>query len=281
MAWITENFCSFLTDLISSIIDSFGTFINNIFFTVVAFADTNAYYQNAQKLFVLVGFSLAGLMTAKVVASGYLMETAYDPEEDPFNLLVRIAQTTAVISCSGWIFSYGLQVSRDLCTDLLGATDVTGFDGKTRELLQFANMGEGGVSFIVMLLILLIAFIVFTVMSGLRAGELLVMNLFLPVFSVDLLTNSRERWNNFFTGYIFAFVSYAIQTLFFMIAMKSYLTATYTNQIYMMSALIWMIVAIRAPKFIEKYLYQTGVSSAASSGFRMVAQTVVMRTAMR
>lgn len=280
MAWITENICSFLTDLLSGIVDAYGSFINNIFFSFVAIANTNEYYINAQKLFVLLGLALVGLMVAKVVASGYMMETAYDSEEDPFNLLIRIAEATAVISCSGWIFNYGLQVSKDFCDDLLGSTDVTGFSGKTQELLQVSMTGSRTDSaFIVMLAILLIAFIVFSVMSGLRAGELLVMNLFLPIFAIDLLTNSRERWSNFIMGYAFAFISYAIQTLFFMIALKSYISANYTNQSYMLSTLVWMIVAIKAPQFIEKYLYQTGVSKAASSGLRMVVQTAAIKAA--
>lgn len=278
MAWITENICSFLTDLLSGIVEAYGSFINNIFFSFVAIATANEYYINAQKLFVLLGFALVGFMAAKVVASGYMMETAYDSEEDPFNLLVRIAEATAIISCSGWIFNYGLQISRDFCDDLLGSTDVTGFSGKTQELLQVSMPGSRTDSaFIVMLVILLIAFIIFSVMSGLRAGELLVMNLFLPIFAIDLLTNSRERWSNFIMGYMFAFISYAIQTLFFMIALKSYISANYTNQSYMLSTLIWMIVAIKAPQFIEKYLYQTGVSKAASSGLRMVVQTAAMK----
>lgn len=280
MSWITENICSFLTDFIGGLIDSYGAFINNVFFSFVAIANTNEYYINAQSLFVLIGFSLVGLMTAKVVASGYMMETAYDSEEDPFNLICRIAETTAIISCAGWIFSYGLQISRDLCDDLLNSTDVTGFADKTQELLQFTSMGSRSDSaFVVMLLIICISFVIFTVMSGLRAGELLVMNLFLPLFAIDLLTNSRERWSNFIMGYAFAFISYSVQTLFFMIALKSYISANYTNQSYMLSTLVWMIVAIKAPQFIEKYLYQTGVSKAASSGLRMVVQTAAMRAA--
>ncbi len=280
MSWITENICSFLTDLLSGVVDAYGTFINNVFFSFVAIANTNEYYMNAQRLFVLLGLALVGLMAAKVVASGYMLETAYDSEEDPFNLLIRIAEATAVISCSGEIFSYGLQMSKDFCEDLLNSTDVTGFSGKTQELLQITMTGSNQVSaFIIMIAVLLIAAIVFSVMSGLRAGELLVMNLFLPIFAIDLLTNSRERWNNFIMGYVFAFISYAVQTLFFMIALKSYMSANYTNQSYMLSTLVWMVVAIKAPQFIEKYLYQTGVSKAASSGLRMIVQTAAIKMA--
>lgn len=280
MSWITENICSFLTDLLSGVVDAYGTFINNVFFSFVAIANTNEYYMNAQRLFVLLGLALVGLMAAKVVASGYMLETAYDSEEDPFNLLIRIAEATAVISCSGEIFSYGLQMSKDFCEDLLNSTEVTGFSGKTQELLQMTMTGSNQVSaFIIMIAVLLIAAIVFSVMSGLRAGELLVMNLFLPIFAIDLLTNSRERWNNFIMGYVFAFISYAVQTLFFMIALKSYMSANYTNQSYMLSTLVWMVVAIKAPQFIEKYLYQTGVSKAASSGLRMIVQTAAIKMA--
>lgn len=280
MGWITENICNFATDILNAVISIYGNFIGNVFFRFVDIANTNIYYQNAQRFFVALGFALAALMAVKIVASGYLLETAYDSEEDPFNLLIRVAETVAVISCSGWIFEYGLRISRDFCDDLIGSTNVSGYGEQTLTLLQEMQViNESFISALILLVIICISFIIFTIMSGIRAGELLVMTLFVPIFAIDLMTNSRERWNNFFTGYVFAFISYAIQTFFFMLALKSYVLASYMNQDYMLSALIWIIVAIKAPQSIEKYLYQTGVSRAASSGIRMVIQTAALKLA--
>lgn len=280
MNWITENICNFMTDFLGGAIEMYGECINNIFFTIVNAAVSNTYVVNAQKMLILLGFALISVMVVKIVISGYLLETDYDPDADSFNLIVRIAETTAIISCSGWIFDYSLQLSKDFAEDLMRSTNVTGFSNQTQSLLDAGLISAAGnivFPYYLMILVLFFAVIIFAVMSGLRGGELIVMKLFMPIFAVDLLTPSRERWNNFFMAYMLAFFSYGIQIFFFMIALKSYVSTSFSDPIYMISALVWIIIAIRAPKFLEKYLYKTGISSAASSGLRMVAQTAIMK----
>ena len=93
MNWITENICSALSDLITSIINLFGEMVNNIFYQIVEFNNKNAYAIGANKFFILLALSLAALMVVKQVLSGYILETDHDPEADPFNLIVRTAET--------------------------------------------------------------------------------------------------------------------------------------------------------------------------------------------
>lgn len=280
MSWITENMCDFIADLVGGFVETYGELINNVFYWIVELALENQYLQNAQKALTAVSLALIALMVVKIVISGYLLETDYDPEADPFNLIVRIAETVAIISCSGWIFDYTLHTSKDFASDLIGSTTATGYAEQTQSLLSVETVVGGGTavfSYFVMLLVVLVIFVIFTVVSGLRGGELIAMKLFLPVFALDLLTTSREKWNNFFVGYMFAFFSYSIQILFFTIGMKSYLSVTFGHMEYALSTAVWMILAIKGPKFLEKFLYQTGVKNAASSGIRMIIQTAAIK----
>lgn len=280
MSWITENILSVITDFIGSVIEFFGELINNIFFYIVDMAISSPYGQNAQKVMVAVGFALVSLMVVKIVMSGYLLETDYDSDADPFDLLVRISETTAVISCEGWIFDFTLQLSKDFASDLISSTNVSGYSSQTQSLIDavvLANTGASTSTYVILILAILIATIIFMFVSGLRGGELVAMKLFMPIFAIDLLTSSRERWNNFFMGYMLAFFTYAIQILFYTVAMKTYVSASFSNRMNLVAACIWMIIAIRAPQFLEKYLYKSGVSSAASSGIRMIAQTAMFK----
>lgn len=280
MSWITENILSVITDFIGSVIEFFGELINNIFFYIVDMAISSPYGQNAQKVMVAVGFALVSLMVVKIVMSGYLLETDYDSDADPFDLLVRISETTAVISCEGWIFDFTLQLSKDFASDLISSTNVSGYSSQTQSLISAAVLASTGASistYVILILAILIATIIFMFVSGLRGGELVAMKLFMPIFAIDLLTSSRERWNNFFMGYMLAFFTYAIQILFYTVAMKTYVSASFSNRMNLVAACIWMIIAIRAPQFLEKYLYKSGVSSAASSGIRMIAQTAMFK----
>lgn len=282
MSWITENIASFITDLIGGTIDWFGDILNNVFFWIVETALQNTYIVNAENFIVVTAIALIGLAVGKIVTSGYLLETDYDSEADPFNLIVKIAEVVAVILNSGWLFNWMFETSKTYTSDLLGNVNTSGFCNQTNSLLQVNNydIGRMYVVYVIMIGIMLIAFVVFTVVAGLRGAELIAMKLFLPYFALDLLTNSRERWKNFFMAYMIAFFSYAFQILFFIVALKCYASVSISNPQYYIATLIWMIMAIRAPKFLEKFIYKSGVNNAASSGIRMVAQTMVMRGAI-
>lgn len=282
MSWITENIMAFIDDIIKSAIDFLGEFLNNIFFWIVDEALQNVYVINAEKFIIVTAIGLVSLVAIKIVISGYLLETDYDSEADPFNLIIKIAETVAIIMNSGWLFNWMLETAKIFTSDLAGSTSVSGFCETTRSLLERKSLEQTLAVYSILIVFVLIAFIVFMIVAGLRGVELIAMKLFLPYFALDLLTNSRERWNNFFTAYVVAFFSYAVQILFFMVALRCYVT--FSSQIsveYYIGTLAFIIMAIRTPKFLEKFIYKSGVSNAASSGIRMVAQTMVMRGAFK
>lgn len=283
MNWITENICSALSDLITGIINLFGEMVNNIFYMIVKLNNYNAYVIGANKFFILLALSLAALLVVKQVLSGYVLETDHDPEADPFNLIVRTAESVAVICSSSWIFDTAMNLMKKLSKDLIGSTTEIGVKNQTIKLLNIDEtvLPAAVPAGIVLLLIMVVAFAAFTVVAGLRGCEVIAMKLFLPIFALDLIGTRRERWNNFFTGYMIAVFSYSIQILFYTIAMKCFVSATWKEPWYAIATICWLVLAIRAPKFLEKYMYVSGVSSAASGGLRLVAQSVVIKAAMK
>lgn len=283
MNWITENLCSMLRDMTIGIIDFFGEMVNNIFYSIVELNNENAYVINANKFFISLSLSLAALLVVKQVLSGYVLETDHDPEADPFNLLVRVAESIAVICSSSWIFNTVMNLMKKFSKDLIGSTTGTGVQGQTIKLLETDEtmLPTALPAGRLMLLIMVVAFALFTVVAGLRGCEVIAMKLFLPIFALDLIGTRRERWNNFFTGYMIAVFSYSIQILFYTIAIKSFVIATWSKPWYAIASICWLVLAMRAPKFLEKYMYVSGISSAASGGLRLVAQSVVIRSAMK
>lgn len=279
MSWLFENVCDFISSAIGGTVDFFGELVNNIFYFIIDYGVNNAYVIGAQKLFIIIALALIALVVLKIVTAGYLLETDYDSDADPFNLLVRIAETVAIITNSGWLFNFLLNASKDFTTDIIGSVAETGYAGQTRSLLSvdLSGMANMLLPYLAMIALMLVAIIIFTVVAGLRGGELVFMNLLLPVFALDLLTSSRERWNNFIMGYFTAFFTYGIQILLYNVALKSYATASYSEPLYFITAVTFLIMAIWSPKFLERYLYRSGVSTAATSGMRLVFQTAVMK----
>lgn len=278
MSWISENIAEFFTDLISGMLKAFGDAINNCFYEVVKIGTENVYVQNANKFLIVFALSAIAMLVGKIVLEGDVLEVDYDADEDPVNLLMRIAQTVAVVSCSGWIFNYIFQFSQDFTADVLSSSNATGVKDITNGLLNVENPAVDELLIFNMLInLMLIGYIVFAVVSGFRGAELIAMKLFTPLFALDLLNTNRERWNNFFMGYLLAFISYAFQTLFFMLSLYSYASVSINRMGYIISAFGWLIMAIIGPHFLEKYLYKSGVSKVAGSGLRMVVQTVMLK----
>lgn len=279
MSWLFENVCDFISSAIGGTVDFFGELVNNIFYFIIDYGVNNAYVIGAQKLFITIALALIALVVLKIVTAGYLLETDYDSDADPFNLLVRITETVAIITNSGWLFNFLLNASKDFTTDIIGSVAETGYADQTRSLVSvdLSGMANMLLPYLAMIALMLVAIIIFTVVAGLRGGELIFMNLLLPVFALDLLTSSRERWNNFIMGYFTAFFTYGIQILLYNVALKSYATASYSEPLYFITAVAFLIMAIRSPKFLERYLYRSGVSTAATSGMRLMFQTVVMK----
>lgn len=281
MSWITTGLCEFFSDMIGSAIEYFGEFINNIFYSVVDLNNENVYVNGAFKFMIAAALALIVLLSIKQVFSTYVMETDNDSDADPFELVVRIAQTVAVITCSGEIFNITLKISKEFASDLIGSTsDSVSLVRKTQELLSIppGEMGGRLFAFILVLLITVGTFLVFTFISVMRGAEIIAMKIMLPVFALDLLGTRRERWNNFFTGYMIAFFSYGIQILFYTIAMKSFVSSNWNKPEYMLGTIGFLILAIKSPKFLEKFLYVSGVSQAASGGIRMLLQGIVFRS---
>ena len=123
MNWLTENFCAVLADVIGGFLDVFGDVVNNIFYWIIQVATENVYVINAERFTVSLATTLISVCVVKNIIAGYFLETDYDAEEDPFNLLVRIAQTEAFILNGNWIFNFllilqpillGVQMRQDI-----------------------------------------------------------------------------------------------------------------------------------------------------------------------
>ena len=140
-----------------------------------------------------------------------------------------------------------------------------------QEAVQTMDTAQSqSIGMIFTLFIILIGFIIFCVVAGVRGAELTLMKLLLPLFAVDLLTTNRERWNNFFTTYMITFFSYSLQLICFKMCSMTFMAINYDGDysIRFVTVLGWLILMIRAPRWLEKFAYSSGIGNAAASTMR-------------
>lgn len=276
MNWITKNIFGAIADGMSAVLDMYGAVIANIFDTIADANLNSDLITNASNFMTLFCLALLSVMAGKQILDVYVFQTSGDPDAEPLQLVVRVLEACAVICSNTWIFNEFLKFSRYFTMDLLISShqdDVSahmqGLLGESINAMETAyTQGQG---MILTLLMMLIGFIIFAVVAGIRGAELTLMKVMCPLFAIDLITTNRERWRSFFTTYMITFFSYTIQLLAFKACSMTFISVTFEGSyaIQCITAMGWMVLMIRAPKWIEKFAYSSGVGNFVSSSVRM------------
>lgn len=277
-SWILKNILQGVIEFFNGVIELVGGTIGNIYNLMLDLNNNTSLISGAVTFTTAFAIALVSFIAIVKYLDSYVFEVSDDVDEDPFNYMLKIAESTAFISCNGWIFNTLYKLSNNFYNDLLGSSGSVELPSTFIGLLTSALSNPTGklAAFAFMLCVVIIAFIINAVIAAKRAGEIILMKIFAPIFYVDLINTNRERFKNFFTGYVFTFVSYSIQMFCFIMALKSSVGIAISNMSYMWVTITWLTLTASAPKFLEKYIYNSGVGGAIKSGTRAAAQTVIM-----
>lgn len=271
--WVLENALQGLAWLCGEGL----SFINNTIVDMFSFAvaiNQTTYITELCTYMMLISVALVSLVSLKHGCGIYVFETEGDPEQDPLEMITRIAQTLAVIGSNNWIFDTLFKLSEAFSRDI-GVVNSQNVAIELKKLLEDSSYGvldvpkDSAKILFVLLIIVGIGLLVFYFALGIRGAELTLMKILCPIFALDLLNSSRERWSAFITDYIMNFLSVGIQLLCFRQLCLS--IATIRNDGFGAHAAIaigWLYLSIRAPKWLEKYTYSSGVKQTASGGAR-------------
>ena len=117
--------------------------------------------------------------------------------------------------------------------------------------------------------------ILFFVSAVLRGAEVTLNKVLLPIFAVDMLKANPERWNMFIFQYFISFISYLVQMFCFQMYAILYAHLDFTDFRQYLVMVAWLILCIKAPKTLEKYIYATGTGRAVSQGASRLGQVVM------
>lgn len=280
MNWITTNFFKAISDFMSGILDVYGDFIGNVFETITDANVNNSLVGNVSNYTMLLALVLLAVLGGKQILDVYVFQTAGDPNAEPLDIVVRIAQAVAVICSGSWIFNELMKFSKYFTNDLLSSAHENDVSVHLLDLIMQAQetITMQAIGFIFTLVIILIGFVIFSIVAGIRGAELILMKVLFPFFAMDLITTNRERWKNFFTCYVITFCTYGIQMFCFKMCSMTFVSIDYNASAGTKFLIVigWIILMIRSPRWIEKFAYTSGVSSTTTSFIRM-APLMLMR----
>lgn len=278
MNWITKNITESVNDFICGGLKFFDSAITYVFDNNVEIF-TSAEITAAELVFKSIAICLVVVVFLKEVFSTYVTETDGDPDSDPMELVVRTSVVLALIEGNSLIFDILQELSRRLTKDLVGTCSANSFTVTMENLLL--NMVIDNVSHsmtIFMCAIILILIIVFVFKSGIRGGEIMLARLLLPIFALDKLKANSERWNAFITSYIVTFLSYSLQLFLIRCGMNRIISAMVegTSAVFLnyFVGLVCFFLAIKTPKWLEKFVYSSGISQMAGNTGRSLTYMI-------
>lgn len=277
--WLLKLIYACLVDLTKACIDLFTGLIDNVF-EVMYLLNAQISLDTARNYIRSICIYLVMALVIKQGIDVYVLHTEGDSDADAFEIITRIAQTVAVIVCGQWIVNYLIKnaaIFTDELMEKIGQSHIDmsrAMDDYVKRLNQYTI--QTALLHMILVTIMEIFLFILIFKAAKRAAELILYGLLIPIFSLDLLTTSRERWHTFFNelcicvfGYMVQAFSYAIFLLLFERAV-----ADPSKIYYLFAAMAWMLLVLNAPKFLQKFSYSSGIGNAAKAGARSVVSLV-------
>lgn len=260
-----DMFVDFINKMISSVMDSLFIFSINSFTDYLElnediFTGTITLYISSLAIALLI------FMATKQGISVYITRTDGDSDQNPLEFIVRLFTATATIAANSFIYKMLYDISLSVIADIMRNINFSNLEANIAASGQkLSSDGAGGIlSSSLIIGVIEVFFVIFMFKSALRACEICLMHLLLPLFAVDLITTTRERWNTFITSYVTTFISWAFQLL----CIGGLVVALSHAEEGIIWTFGWIIMCLKAPKWLEKYTYTSGMGRAVGSGAR-------------
>lgn len=278
-SWFGNGIYELLTELGNGILDFLFNFINGIF-------------ESAEEMLEFSEIKYACVITSDVatilvsiavlynVINIYIFETSGDAEQDPIQQLVNASIAIALIQGYNFLFNWALDLAKQFTSELVSVS--LSFDTPENFLEKFSTViinASNQQAFLIIFIIFIIGMSVFILKAFIRGGELALMKILFPIFCCDLLTASKERFNAFITAFCVTTFSYALQLLCFRLSFNQFMSTN--NYLHIAFAFVWLYFAIKAPKWLEKYAYSSGLGGIARTGATSAGQVLTMSLARK
>ncbi len=254
-----------LQEIISGCWSTFFSYIES-FYLNTNWITGNSYVNNAQNISNKIATSFLVLVMTKHIFTTYILETDGDPDVDPLQYLVKGSVALACIQMQSFLFNYLLKLSNLLCAEVCNGL-VPQLTNDFSELLKSIATLMGSIAFTpIMLCIYIICIFILIIKAAMRAVELAIMKVLFPLMCCDMITPSRERWSAFLVTYLATFFGYIIQI--FCIRLSMILFLSFESISVMIGAAALLFFAMKTPKWLEKFVYSSGLGNTVSGTAR-------------
>ena len=232
---------------------------------------------NAIRYVQLLAFTL---LLVKTVVEGfgiYVMYQNGDPDISPAKHLSRAIQAGVAIAAMPtfirMVYGFSINISKDIISLYSGAMDLR---GAIETVVLTPLIGA------ILILIVLISLLVIIVQVSVRGAEISLMLITAPIFSLNLTTEGRGLFGSFLRHVFSVSLTQCVQIFLVRAMMVTAWGIGLTGDPIVVEVmrflliLAWVLVAIRAPKFLNDIMYSSGISNIVISTGRMILYRAIM-----
>ena len=271
-------FSAFLAGFLDDIIAYFATALADITSLAMNVLDLPI-VKNATKYAQTLAFTVLAIKAGSEAFQTYILHQNGDPDADPSGLVIRTGQAVAVIACLPWIvewmFTLGDKINHDIAGVGAGQAGIADF-----QFLVSAITATSGIVVVILGIVVVLLIIVVAVQATIRGAELALMSIIGPVMALNITANNRSVWSAWFRQLVIICTSQAVQ-LFMLTGAITLLTTQAISSSGLLLVFGWLWVTIKSPKFIQQFVYSTGLSSAVGGTARQAGSMALMRLMMK
>lgn len=274
MNLLTEYMMDMFKDILVSIFDWIGNIITLIHAYILSINQTQAVLSMCT-FTMLLGAALSSIVVAKNIIGTYGFGTQGDSDQDAMDIIFRLCLALGVMGANTLIFQEVFKFTNAVSVDItdtfnniVGQDMVTSLKSIIDSVTSPANLIAAGS--------VVVALCIFTLSAALRGAEITLSRILLPIFALDLINNNHEKWNMFIFQYIMSFLSYVIQQMCYQMFLYFFFNGSnlFSVQDYFVM-FGWLVLSIKSPKWLEKYIYATGTGQAISHGAGRLGQVIM------
>ena len=276
----TEVMLGFVGDTITDLYSNVGLLITDIYAYTVEVNQVSEV--NAVCTFsMLLGAALCGMAVVKQIIGTYGTGTEGDPDQDPVEIIFRLCKALGIMGMNSWLFTEFLKFSTALGKDVTRVmAGVSGGNVLYDKMLDNINNSSGSPTWLFCNGAIVIAVLLFALSACQRGAELTLNKILLPIFCLDIINPNPEKWKMFIFQYGTGFVSYILQMFCFNMFVILFLHMGSMGMKEFIVLLGWLVLSIKTPSWLEKYIYATGTGRAIGQGASRLGQ-VIMYMGMR
>lgn len=271
---IQKAFLGFLTDFLSGVVDSFTSFLDNIFI-VSSQVVKGDFVTRVSSYSLKLGIAILTFLALSQIIKLYILNESGEPEDDIFGFFIRLGKSAILMSFSTIICSminnFAQFVANDVKSILGGTISTSALFKKDLSTILTLGFGEALTATIV-LIVMLVAMFIIGIQAGIRGVNLAVLQMTAPIFATNYITTDKGLWKKWLQNMMSVSLTYVMQIALLNIALKYISYGIVSNLINALIGIAWLIVCIQSPKFLKELAYSTGVGSGVSRGASSVVQ---------